>query len=707
VSEGSAKKTDQYRYTQNRELSWLRFNRRVLEEASDPKVPLMERLKFISIFTTNLDEFFMVRVGSLVDLSAVAPEEIDNKSGMNAAQQLSQIYKVIPGLIRRKEQIFSEVSHELEEKGVVDRPLEDLSEKQLKAIDKYYVSNVLPLLSPQIVDARHPAPHLPNKTVYVASLLHDKNNKKSIGLIPLPPTLPLVYMVDDEGSYVRVENIVLRHAKELYGKFKIDESCVISATRNADVSFDSEKFEDADFRKQVAKLLKRRAFMAVIRIELNNKISDVFQKELVKVLKLENQQIYLDRTPLNMKYVFDLIRNLPNGGSKEMFYEEYTPRWPSDLSQDKEIIPQIQNKDRMLYYPYDSVEPFMKLLSEAADREDVVSIKITIYRLASASRIARILCRAAENGKEVTVLMELRARFDEENNIGWSEMLEEAGCRVIYGIENYKCHSKICVITMKSQGKLGYITQIGTGNYNENTNRMYTDLSVMTTSEAIAQDGNEFFRCLMTDNLDGNYETLLVAPNHFKSEICKLIDEQKALGEEGYICIKVNSVTERDVIDKLAEASKAGVQIDMIVRGICCILPGIQGETENIHIISIVGRYLEHARIYCFGKSDEAKLYIGSADMMTRNLKKRVEIGCPIEDPDLKKMLLEILSIQLSDKEKASVLQPDGSYIRRREGEQDPLDSQEEFMKKELHEQPVVIQETPTFLQKLKKFFIS
>lgn len=676
-----------YIYTQNRELSWLRFNKRVLEEAADAKVPLLERLKFVSIFSTNLDEFFMVRVGSLFDIASMNPDHTDNKSGMSPEEQLDSIYRVIPGLVERKRRIYRAVCMELEKEGIKDVQYDELTPPERYYVEKFFYAEMLPVLSPQIVDGRHPKPNFQNKRLYVASSVRDKNDKKSMAFIPVPEHLPKVLILSGSGRFIRTENILLHHAPELYGKFRQEEVCVFSVTRNADVSFDSEKFEDneTDFRNHVEKLLRKREKLAIVRLEIDRDISGTFRKELMKMMCVQERQVYVDRTPLNMKFVFEMLDGLQKEIKGRLLYIHYEPRWPEDLSRDLSMMEQIRQKDRLLFFPFDSVEPFLKLLNEAAEDEDVLSVKITIYRLASSSRIVRALCRAAENGKDVLVLMELRARFDEENNIGWSKMLEEAGCKVIYGMENFKCHSKICLITSYKKGKYGYITQIGTGNYNEKTNAMYTDLSIMTANEAIGLDGTAFFRNMLTENLDGKYSELLVAPAGIKPALMEMIDGEIRKGSEGYICMKINSVTDRDVIDKLAEASRAGVDIQLIVRGICCIRAGIAGETENVTVTSIVGRYLEHARIYCFGKGNSAKLYISSADLMTRNLSRRVEIAGPVHDEDIRQQLIYILNTQLRDKAKASLMQPDGSYIRKCEGEILALDSQQEFMDKTLH----------------------
>ncbi len=687
MSENSERDLNRYLYTQNRELSWLRFNRRVLEEAADDSVPLLERLKFISIFTSNLDEFFMVRVGSLFDLSLVSPQERDNKSGMSPAEQLEQVYRVIPQLIKHKDALYVAVRERLEQNGIYDLTDSTQTAAERKYINQYFKTQILPVLSPQIVDSHHPFPHLGNKALYIAAMLRDKKGNASLGFVPVPEGLPtLLSMPDNPARFIRMETILHQWASSLFGSFHVEDSCVLCVTRNADISFDEEKFEDSDtdFRNRMSKLLKKRSKLSVVRLELSEKISEEFLKLLKTRIQVGAHQIYIDKAPLDMKYVYDFINTLPAELSAPLLFTEYHPRWPEDLDAHASIMEQVQKKDRLLFFPFDKVEPFLRLLSEAAERPDVVSIKITIYRLASSSKIAHILCRAAENGKDVTVLMELRARFDEANNISWSRLLEDSGCKVIYGVEDFKCHSKICLITIRSGGKINYITQIGTGNYNEKTNTMYTDLCLMTAAESIGVDGTCFFQNMLVGNLTGNYEDLLVAPSGMKQKLLELIDTEIAKGLDGYICIKANSMTERRIIDKLAEASVAGVQVQLILRGICCLRPGIPNYTENIHVSSIVGRYLEHARIYCFGRGAQAQLYISSADLMTRNLNRRVEIACPVYDAEIKEQLLRILHVQLEDNVKASTLLPDGSYCRKI-NTLHPVDSQRYFMENSLH----------------------
>ena len=688
-----------YTCTQSRELSWLRFNRRVLEEAGDETVPLLERLKFISIFTSNLDEFFMVRVGNLFDLSLVSPGETDNKTGLTPEGQLLEIYSVIPGLIEIKNRLYADVTALLRREGVCDLAMEELSAEERKFISTYYKAKILPVLSPQIVDVRHPFPHLANKALYAAGLMRSRKGTASLGFLPVPQGLPAILtMPGDPGRFIRMETVLLHYAPSLFGEYKLESSCILCVTRNADLNLDAELLEESgeDIRSRMSKLLKKRASQSAVRLELSKKMSGEFMRLLKGRLGLESRQIYIDQAPLDMHYVFDLAKALP--AAKGLGFPPYRPRWPEDLDRQASIIDQVRQKDKLLFFPFDGVDPFLQLLEEAAARPDVVSIRITIYRLATSSKVAHILCKAAENGKEVTVLMELRARFDEANNISWSRLMEDSGCKVIYGVEEYKCHSKICLITLRRGDKLSYVTQIGTGNYNERTNEQYTDLSLMTANEAIGLDGAAFFQNMLVGNLEGEYRHLLVAPAGIKAKLLSLMDEEIAKGPEGYICVKANAMTEREVMDKLVQASQAGVQVQLILRGICCLRPGIAAQTENIHVTSIVGRFLEHGRIYRFGRGKDLKLYIASADLMTRNLNHRVEIACPVYDPAVREMLLKILHTQLEDNVKASSLLPDGSYCRK-VNTLAPCNSQEVFMAASLH-RPAAPQGKPDGLRR-------
>lgn len=691
----------QYRYTQNRELSWLRFNQRVLEEAADPAVPALERLKFISIFSSNLDEFFMVRAGSLFDLAHMTPDEMDNKTGLTPAEQLHQIYRAVPDLLGMKRQIYATVMGELERSGIQDVLPEAMDAADLKRVNRFFKSELLPILSPIIIGPNHPVPHLANKRLYAAALLENKKGNKALGIVPMPESAPPFVLFSDGKRFVRTENILMSWMPELFISYAVKESCILAVTRNADISFDDDKFEDndEDFRRQMKKLLKQRDHLAVVRLELSGPVSVEFQKKLSALVRVEAHQLFEDSCPLNMRYVFRLIEELPRELSTRLLYPPYRPRWAEDLRQDQSIMAQVQQRDCLLFYPYDSVEPFLRLLNEAADNPQVLSIKITIYRMASSSKIAQTLCRAAENGKEVLVLMELRARFDEENNLAWSKMLEDSGCQVIYGTEGFKCHSKICLITLRSHNKTSYITQIGTGNYNESTNAMYTDLSIMTADTAIGEDAAAFFRNMLVNRLDDTYDKLCVSPFGIKPMLLKKIEQQISLGKDGYICIKANAVTEREVIDKLAEASAAGVEVQLIVRGICCILPGVPGDTENIHVTSIVGRFLEHARVYLFGRNGDAEVYISSADLMTRNLNRRVEIALPVHDASLREQLRWLLSSQLRDTAKASLMLPDGLYCRKHTAL--PFDSQDYFMRKSPHIPAEAVKEKSWLAQRL------
>ena len=695
---------EQYRYTQNRELSWLRFNRRVLEEAADPTVPVLERLKFVSIFSNNLDEFFMVRVGSLFDISHMTPEDKDNKTGWTPAEQLHHVYRAIPALLTMKKQIYTSVMEELANSGVRDMPMEALDAGDLKQINHFFKAELLPVLSPILLGPNHPIPHLVNKRLYATALLENKKGHKAVGIVPVPDSVPPYLLLSDGKRFVRTENILLRWMPTLFDAYSVKESCVLAVTRNADISFDEEKFEDneEDFRRHMKKLLKQRDHLAVVRLELSTAVSGAFQKILSSPVRVEKHQVFADACPLNMQYVFRLISELPRELSEQLLYPDYRPRWAEDFLKEQQIMTQVQQKDRLLFYPYDSVEPFLRLLNEAAENPHVLSIKITIYRLASSSKIAQALCRAAENGKEVLVLMELRARFDEENNLAWSKMLEESGCQVIYGTEGFKCHSKICLITLRNYNKTSYITQIGTGNYNEKTNAMYTDLSLITADQSIGEDAAAFFRNMLVNKLDGIYNRLCVSPFGIKSMLLREIDRQITLGKDGYVCIKANSVTEREVIDKLAEASCAGVEIQMIIRGICCILPGIPEKTENVHVTSIVGRFLEHSRIYQFGRGESAEYYISSADLMTRNLNRRVEIACPVYDTQLQEQLRWFLESQLRDTAKASMLLTDGSYCRKHSAV--PFDSQNYFMQQSPHTPSEPVKEPKKLTKRLREW---
>ncbi|MBQ6476362.1 MAG: polyphosphate kinase 1 [Clostridia bacterium] len=705
-------------FTQNREISWLEFNKRVLEEAADESVPLLERLKFISIFVSNLDEFFMVRVGSLFDLSILSPKELDERTGQTPSEQLSAIYEAVPGLISLKNSIYRSVSGLLLENGIQEILPDSIQANDLKYVQHYFKNYVSLILSPQVVDAHHPFPHLESKDLYIVAQLRSKKSKLALGIIPVPKSLPAFITIPNEQNifkYIRIENVILLNISKLFLPYVCEDSTVISVTRNADIRFEDEKFEDGfvDYRNTVSKLIKKRSNLAIVRLEISKIIPEEFLRLIKSRIPVDDKQIYFDETPLNMKYVYSLCGRLEKEHFEKLLYQPYVAKWPCDIDTESRMIDQINDHDLLLFFPFDPIEPFLRLLNEAAEDPNVIAIKITIYRLSSASRIAQILCRAAENGKEVTALFELRARFDEENNIVWSEMLENSGCHVIYGIDGYKCHSKICLITFKDGDKTHHITQIGTGNYNEKTSTLYTDLSFMTSDQEIADDALNFFQNMLVSNLEGVYNKLLVAPNSLKQHLLALMDEEIQKGSNGYIFIKANSLTERNVIDKLCEASVSGAQINLLIRGICCIIPGIHGKTDNIHVHSIVGRYLEHSRIYQFGKGENCKLFISSADMMTRNLDRRVEIACPIEDKRIKAQIQRIINVLQSDDVKAKELMPSGNYIRKSLVSSNNLSSQDYFMSHTTHEPLSFKTTTPKasdekkkrFIQRIKQFF--
>ena len=647
-------------YTQNRELSWLKFNSRVMEEAADPTVPLMERFRFLSIFTSNLDEFFMVRVGSLFDLSIVTPKERENKSGLTPSQQLVKIFDAVRPMICQRDQIYADLCRELAKAGVRNIPYNQLKDEDKTFIQGYYKENIRPLLSPQIIDRSHPFPHLKNKAIYAAALLKDReNNRTLLGIAGVPDTVPpILFLPGRNTEFVRTEDILQSHLRKIFKIYKVEESAIISVTRNTDFSYD-EKFDDdtADYRDYMAKLLKIRDKLAPVRLEMQGN-APALKILLREMLKLDENQCYTCTCPLNLSYAYML-----DGCDASLYNLPHRPAWPQNVSRDVPMWEQIQNRDLLLFYPYHTMEPFLNLLHDAAHDPRVQSIRITIYRLARNSAVAKSLCAAAENGKDVTVLMELRARFDEKNNIDWAEELEEAGCKIIYGLEGYKCHSKICLITRRDEHGLSYVTQIGTGNYNEKTSALYTDFSLMTANPSIAEDAISFFENMMVGNLRASYDKLLVAPASLKPEILKAMDREISRGHEGRIIIKANSITERELIDKLKEASCAGVKIDLIIRGICCILPGIPEKTENITVTSIVGRFLEHSRIYSFGTGALQNLYLSSADIMTRNQTRRVEIACPVDNPQIRDWINRYLETALADNLKARRLQPDGSYL--------------------------------------------
>ena len=676
-------------YMQNRELSWLNFNKRVLDQGEDRNVPLLERLTFVSIFSSNLQEFFMVRVGSLTDLALVKKELLDNKTLMTPHEQLEAIYNRCHELYPEQERIYKNILGQLEEYGIKQKTLQTINDEQREYLRLYLQSSVMPYLSPQVINARHPFPHLENGALYVLLRLDEeerrakskdsdegKNKKKTkndgaddatFGLIPLPRQAKRVIALPGDGTqFILLEEALKLIVDEVFSMYVTKRASVICVTRNADIDANEGVDEiDYDYREHMKRILKKRARLAPVRLETDTPLSTVTEKFLLKYLNLTPNQVFVTSVPLDMGYAWGLPSLVDEEIAHELTNEPFTPSWPACLDRRRSIIEQVCESDKLLSYPYESMDPFIQMLREASTDPSVISIKITLYRLASQSHLAEALLAAAENGKEVTALFELRARFDESNNIDWSQRFEQAGANVIYGFHDFKVHSKICVITRNTDKGLQHITQLGTGNYNEKTSKLYTDFSYITTDEAIGRDAAEFFRNMNLENTSNNYQVLSVAPLQIKPMILDKIDEQIALAKAGKpngLLFKTNSITDKAIIDKIAEASQAGVKTILFVRGISCIIPMVDGYTDNVEVVSIVGRLLEHSRIYGFGTFDEMELYLSSADLMTRNMDKRIEIAWPIRSKDLKQIILDYLQACLSDTAKLRMLQANLEY---------------------------------------------
>ena len=671
-------------YTQNRELSWLRFNQRVLEEAQDETVPLMERMKFVAIFTSNLDEFFMIRVGSLYDMAAVDNKKLDTKSGMTPRQQLAAIYQAVAPLYKERDKTYAEIKKQLKPYGVCGLDIKELEQQEKKYVKKYFKEQILPVLSPQIVDPNHPFPHLLNKEIYVVANLKQGSNTM-MGIVPVPQYISdVLYLPGHDIRYVRMEKVIMEYLGLVFDKYEVSDKNYICVTRNADISPDDEAYADnEDFRFIMKETLHKRRRMAVVRLETASPLGKEMEKYFCERFKITPECIFRTKMPMKLGFIFAIADKIPDSMKRALIDEPFTPQPCASLAEGS-VMDQVKRKDILLSYPYESMDPFLQLIREAASDPDVMTIKITIYRLAKKARLVEYLCAAAENGKEVTVLIELRARFDEQNNIDWSERMEEAGCRVLYGFEDYKVHSKLCLITYRNKNEIHYITQVGTGNYNEKTAKMYTDYSLITSNQEIGEDAAVFFKNMSIGNLDGVYDHLIVSPTSLKQKVLSLIDEEILKGDQGRVLMKMNSLTDMDFIRKVSEASNAGVKVDLIVRGICCILPGIPGKTENLRVTSIVGRFLEHPRVFIFGSGQEAKVYIGSADMMTRNTEKRVEVACPIYDETIRRRLKHCMKVMLSDNLKAREMMPDGTY-RKKESGGEMSDAQAVFMQEALN----------------------
>ena len=699
-----------FSYTQDRELSWLKFNERVLREADKKNVPIFERLKFLEIFTNNLDEFFMVRVGSIHEMSLIHDDHRDIRSDLTPEEQLDEIAKHVRPLYELRDQIFAKVSKELEQKNIIRSKIEELTKEEKKKLRSYYEAMILPVLSPIVIGKQHPFPHIPNKVLQIGLLLK-KKEKISFGIIGLPRDLErMIFFPGDGRRYVLLEDIILYYCDDLFENYSVEEKAVLCITRSADINPDDEIYESTDdYRTHMKKIIKMRARLKPVRLEFEGNDHKQIKKYLSMRLNISEQDIFKSQSPLDLKYVYKLTDKVSKEERKNGCYRPFTPALNRDFIPGMSVTKQIMEEDKLLSFPFDSMDTFIELLKESARDKETLSIKITIYRLAKQARIVKYLCEAAENGKEVLVLMELRARFDEENNINYSEILEEAGCKVMYGMEDYKVHSKVCLITKKNSRGIYYITQIGTGNYNESTSKMYTDLSLMTASDKIGQDASIFFHNMATFNLNRTYKHLLVAPSSLQDEIIKRIEREKMKAESFQPCgifMKMNSLTDRKIIDELSKASTAGVPIFLLIRGICCIRPGISGKTENIRVESIVGRFLEHSRIYAFGVGDDTDIYISSADMMTRNTRRRVEVAVPIYDPRLKQRILKMIKIMKQDNIQAQVLLSSGEYTTKKKRE-DNVNSQIYFLNEA--KRLIKKEKTPkqTFLHQVKGIFFN
>ena len=663
----------------NRELSWLKFNERVLEEAENPEVPLCERMTFVSIYQSNLDEFFRVRVGSLQDQMLISTEIRENKTKMTSAEQIRAIIKEVKKLNQRKDKAYEKLMKKIEEYGITLINHASAKSEEKKFLEKYFMKEIMPLSSPTIVGKRQPFPFLKNGEIYAVVVLETRNKKERIGIIPCSNNMltRMVELPGGKGRYMLIEDLILHYIGKVFKGYKVKGKSLLKVVRNADIDADAAYDEDLDYREFMEDLMKQRKKLSPVRIDLSREMDETVVDALCRYLDVTPDRVFRSEAPLDVSFVFqlqDLLRR-----NTELFYEKRVPQKSPEFKDGQSILQQITQEDKLLSYPYDSIRPFLKMLTEAAEDDSVISIKMTLYRLAKQSKVIEALCEAAENGKEVVVLVELRARFDEENNIRWSRMLEEAGCQIIYGLEHYKVHSKLCLITRRGENGIQYITQIGTGNYNEKTARLYTDLSLMTANEQIGMDAARVFQALAKGEVVEDMEHLLVAPKCLQSKVIEKIEEQiqkQKNGETAYIGLKMNSLTDKRIIDKLIDASKAGVKIDMIIRGICCLIPGVEGETENIHVISVVGRFLEHSRIYIFGNGEEAQYYIGSADFMTRNTVKRVEVAAPVYSERLKKRLQDLFDLMLSDNKKARKEDAKGTYSVV-ECKRQPINSQE------------------------------
>ena len=670
-------------YMMNRELSWLKFNERVLNEAGNPRVPLAERLTFASIYQSNLDEFYMVRVGTLMDQMESSEEIRENKTNMTSREQVKAILEATRILDKKKDMIYEQLMGELEPQGIRIINFNRLSGEEGELLETYFDQEIAPYLSANIVSKQQPFPFLKNKEIYAVALLATKSKKTKVAIIPCSNNVfkRLIDIPTRPGTFMLSEELILHFLPKLFPRYEIVEKSLLRITRNADIDTETIYDEDMDYRDAMENLIKQRKRMNPVRMELSREINKKLVTEICKCVNVDKKHVFISKVPLDMSFVFAIQNYLRVQRKENLFFGKRSPRMTDQLMDKESLIGQIEKKDVLLSYPFENIKSFTNLLNEAAKDESVVSIKMTLYRLADKSQIVDALVDAAENGKEVVVLVELRARFDEESNIEYSRKLEEAGCRVIYGLNGYKVHSKLCLITRKTDNGLSYITQIGTGNYNEKTSKLYTDLSLITANEEIGKEAAEVFACLLRGETIEETHMLLVAPKCLQNKVLALIDEEiehAKNNEPAYVGIKINSLTDKDIIEKLVEASQAGVKIEMIVRGICCMIPEIKGYTENITVISIVGRFLEHSRIYRFGTPEREKVYIASADYMTRNTLRRVEVAAPVLDDKLREKLDFMFDTMMKDDEKGKRLNAKGNYEDRKVNEK-KLDSQELF----------------------------
>lgn len=664
------KKIKKSPYMMNRELSWLKFNERVLNEAGNPKVPLAERLTFVSIYQSNLDEFYRVRVGTLMDQRDVSEVVRENKTNMTSEEQVKAIIRATRELEEKKTVIYEQLMGELEPKGIRLINFNKLSAEEGKILEEYFDREIAPYLSANIVSKQQPFPFLKNKDIYAVALLESKGGKTRTAIIPCSNNVfrRLIDIPTRKGTFLLSEELILQFLPKFFKNYSVKEKSLIRITRNADIDTEMIYDEDLDYRDAMENLIKERKRMNPVRMEFTGTLNKKMMHALCKTIHVEREHVFRSEVPLDLSFVFAIQSYLKNTNAGELFYPRRTPRPTPQLNDKESLIPQILEKDVLLSYPFESMKPFINLLYEAAEDESVVSIKMTLYRLANKSQIVDALVEAAENGKEVVVLVELRARFDEENNIEYSRKLEEAGCHVIYGLNGYKVHSKLCLISRKTEQGVSYVTQIGTGNYNEKTSALYTDLSLITGNQEIGKEAAEVFAALLRGETVEETHLLLVAPKCLQNKVLDMIEEEiqhVKNGEEGYIGIKINSLTDKVIISKLVEASQAGVKIEMIVRGICCLIPGVKGYTENITVISIVGRFLEHSRIYRFGTKERENVYIASADFMTRNTLRRVEVAAPVLDERLKNQLDWMFETMMKDDEKGKCLTEKGIYVDR------------------------------------------